>query len=170
MKYFSLLILLLSSFALAQSDQSHDVNVNVPSVLRIRLTSGESNLAVANPTPVEFDFVTEQERFDTGVAFAPTNTANWNDVIVMTNYAGAWQVDVSVSDNSFSWSKVAVNAQGGLAMPFDLTDGSVVAFGLTKTGGWQSLGFGPSDFSIAFDGSEEAGTYTTEVTYEIYGL
>jgi hypothetical protein len=37
--------------------------------------------------------------------------------------------------------------------------------GLLGTGGWRSLGFNGWDDSLTVDGDEDAGTYTTTVTY-----
>ena len=174
MKKFALLAaaaVLSTSAAFAQDTQSHDVNVKVPNVLRIRLTSGASNAAVANPTPVEFDFVANEAAFDVG-SFGPTNASfNWDDVKVFSNYA-IWSVEVSTGNDvgSFDWSKVSVTATGANASnSFTLAD-TTIAGASSKTGGWQSLGFGPDDFEITFDGSEDAGTYATTVTYDIFGL
>ena len=175
-KVFALLAaaaLLSTSAAFAQDTQSHDVNVKVPNVLRIRLTQGASNAAVANPTPVEFDFVAYETLFDVGQAFGPTNASfNWDDVKVFSNNGAGWTVEVSTGNDvgSFDWSKVSVAATGANAVSsFSLAD-TTVAGSTSKTGGWASLGFGPDDFSITFDGSEDAGTYSTTVTYDIFGL
>lgn len=178
-KVFGLLAaaaVLSSGFSLAQSDQSHDVNIKIPDVLRIRLTSGASNAAVANPTPVEFDFVANQAIFDVG-DYGPTNTGsfNWDDVKVFSNDADGWEVRVATVNNSadvFDWSKVTVRhggANANVTADFDIAGGSI-ADNNAKTGGWESLGFGPNDYTISFDGSEDAGDYNGTVTYDIFGL
>ena len=171
-KVFALLAataVLSTSAAFAQDTQSHDVNVKVPNVLRIRLTEASSNAAVTSPDPVEFDFVANEAMFDVG-SFGPTNASfNWADVKVFSNNGTGWAVDVSTDNVSFDWGKVSVTATGANAANFTLAD-ATVASNTGKTGGWESLGFGPDDFSITFDGSEDAGTYSTTVTYDIYGL
>ncbi len=174
-KVFGLLAaaaVLSTSVAFAQDKQSHDVNIKIPDVLRIRLTSGASNAAVANPTAVEFDFVANEASFDVGTVFAPTNSGsfNWDDVKVFSNDVDGWEVRVSTDNTSFDWSKVKVAATGVSTYgAFDL-GGGYIADSATKTGGWESLGFGPENFSIEFDGSEDAGDYSTTVLYTIIGL
>ena len=167
---------LSSSAAFAQDTQSHDVNIRIPDVLRIRLTQGASSDAVANPSAVEFDFVANQAIFDVG-SYGPTNPGafNWDDVQVFSNDVDGWQVNVSTVNNSaaaFDWSKVEVAPSGtnaNVSPVFNLGGGSI-ADNSAKTGGWERLGFGPNDFTISFDGSEDAGDYNATVTYEIFGL
>ena len=174
-KVFGLLAaaaVLSSGVSFAQSQQSHDVNIKIPDVLRIRLTSGASNAAVASPTPVEFDFVANEASFDVGTVFGPTNTGgfNWDDVKVFSNAVDGWEVRVTTDNTSFDWSKVEVAADGANTYGAFNLGGGFIADSATKTGGWESLGFGPRDFSIEFDGSEDAGDYSTTVTYDIFGI
>ena len=172
-KAFSLLAaaaVLSSGMVFAQAEQSHEVNVKIPNVLRIRLTQGDSNAAATNPDPVEFDFITREAVFDTGTIFGPTNgpTYNWDDVRVFSNNQNGWEVFVTVDNSDFDWGKIKVAADGVHAFNggFDLDGGSIAGHS-SKTGGWESLGFGPQDFTAEFDGSEDAGTYSTTVTYTI---
>ena len=156
-----------SSLGFAQSSQSHDVNVKIPSVLRIRITSGASNAPVTAPSAVVFDFVANPTLFEVGTPLASTNAApaNWDGIKVFSN-GQAWRVEVATTTTgAFDWSKVSVLALDGSPL-FNLGSGEIATGGITS--GWMSLGFGPSDFRITFDGSEDAGTYDTTVTYNIY--
>ena len=160
---------LSSGVVFAQNEQSHEVNVKIPDVLRIRLTQPNSNDAATNPDPVEFDFIANEAVFDTGTVFGPTNSNfNWDDVKVFSNNQNGWEVFVTTDNGDFDWGKIKVAADGAHAFNggFDLDGGSIAGHG-SKTGGWESLGFGPQDFSIVFDGSEDAGTYSTMVTYTV---
>ena len=40
-----------------------------------------------------------------------------------------------------------------------------IARSLLGTNGWRSLGFNGQDYTLAVDGAEDGGTYTTTVTY-----
>ncbi len=154
----------------AQSSQSHDVEINIPNVLMLRLTSGNSNAAVNNPSAVVFDLTTVA--FEPEATYQPTNlaAANWDNVRVFAN-GGGWQVTVATDNDSFDWSKVTVTPSGGdfAVNPFTLPAGTSVPIfsSPSRTNGWRSLGFGPAQFELALDGSEEAGTYSTTVTYTI---
>jgi hypothetical protein len=156
--------------ALAQSSQSHEVQINIPNVLMIRLTSGASNAAVSSPTAVVFDLSTVT--FDPEDTYTPTNlsAANWDNVRVFAN-GGGWQVTVATNNDTFDWSKITVTPSGGdyTVNPFTLpVNDSVQIFTHgSRTNGWRSLGFGPAQFALALDGTEDAGTYTTTVTYTI---
>lgn len=157
--------LLLFGSAFAQTSQSHEVRVELPGLLMIRLVEGPSNAVVTNPSAVEFDLsALTAASFNPTGTYAPTNAAafNWDDVVVLSN-GGAWEVTVSLSSDvgGFDWSKVDV---GGL---FSLVDGDVIDAGLGSTLGFESLGFGPQDFELTLDGSETAGLYSVTVTYEI---
>ena len=149
--------------------QSHDVNIKIPNVLGIRLTNGTSNVAVADPTPVSFVLNDGQLSFDGG-EFVPSNQGegNWDDVKVFSNVTG-FNVEVGVTNGlGFDWTKVSVAANGGLASPFTL--GALnpnIVTGAAKTNAWTSLGFGPDDFKLTLNGSEDAGDYSTTVTYTI---
>ena len=170
---------LSSGVAFAQDTDSHDVEIRIPDVLRIRLTAGNSTNAVADPTPVQFDFVAQEALFDVGTIFGPTNTTpfNWDDVQVFSNAQNGWEVSVATSNATFAWNKVTVEPGVITGKPnnanvddvFNLGSGRI-ADSTAKTGGWERLGFGPEDFSIQFDGSEDAGDYSTTVTYSITSL
>ncbi len=170
-KVFGLLAaaaVLSTSVAFAQEQQSHEVEIKIPDVLGIRLTNGNSNDAVAEPTAVSFILNDGQLSFDGGT-FNPSNLGegNWDDVKVFSNQSG-FDVKVGVANGlSFDWTKVSVAADG-LASPFTL--GALnpnIITSAAKTNAWTSLGFGPDDFKLTLDGSEDAGDYSTEVTYTI---
>ena len=161
------LVLLASSTAFAQSFQSHDVEIELPGVLMIRLVNGTSNSAVTSPSPVVFDLsALDADSFDPEGTYNPTNASafNWDDVAVFSN-GGAWDVTVTLTNpGTFTWSKVAVDSASG---DFTLVDDTVIADGTGRTNGWARLGFGPQNFSLDLDGTEDSGSYSVTVTYSI---
>jgi len=158
---------------LGQGLQSHDVEVTLPQLVMIRIVDSAAVDSDGNPTPfagvgsptaVVFDLANEYDAntFDPTGTYTPTNlaSANWDDVAVFAN-GTAWYVEIELAGDTFDWDKVSVGTM------FDLVDGAEIADGL-MTGGWFSLGFGPDDFVLSLDGTEEAGTYSVTVTYTIY--
>lgn len=169
--FLATLILVSTTAAFAQSSKQHGVNVEVPSLLRIRFTAGTSTTDIATPDNVEFIF--DATTYDVGT-FGPTNAApfNWDDVKVFYNGLATWSVTVTNSgDLTFDWSKIVVTPNGSGAMAaaaaFDLTETAPIHTGAGKTSGWLSLGFGPADYGITFDGAEDPGAYSSTVTYSI---
>lgn len=161
------LAIMVSGTAFAQTTQSHDVTVTIPSYLKIRMVDGAGAL-VSAPDAIAFDYgaAANAGSFTPGTPLPRTSTNNWADVEVASN-DGGWKVNVSTTTTSgFDWSKVIVNNGG--SVNFDLTSTADIATG-TTTAGWTSLGFGPANFSITFDGTEAATTtaYQDTVTYSI---
>jgi hypothetical protein len=164
--------------AFGQAEQKHDVEVTLPQLVMIRivdstavdLDGNRSYATVDTPDAVVFDLDTRYDEF----SFDPTGTYspdaleyNWDDVVVFSNATG-WEVLVSLSLSTrlltgdlFDWSKVSVPGK------FDLGPNDVVGSDTATTGGWFSLDFGPKDFELALDGTEEADTYSVTVTYTI---
>jgi hypothetical protein len=178
------LILIVSSFAVAQqsSSASHSVTVSIPTVLMIRLTNGQSNAGL-NSASVAFNFDSDTHRntfinaINNGqeAELAPTSYT-FNDVIVFSSLSG-WKVEVSTLDatTGFDWSKIAVRSA-----PFNTTSGPIIErvdewnLGTTteiasgiRTQGWRSLGFGGGDYLMRADGSEDAGSFSATVMYTI---
>jgi hypothetical protein len=158
-----------------QDAKSHDVEITIPSVVRIRLATNATTTNVTSPDAVRFNITS----FVPGVALAPTNeTFNWDRVIVLSNKS-SWSVTVALSNTSlptgvtsFDWSKVSVNvAANNSFTPANFNLGvdptTKIATGPGKTESWQSLGFGPQSFRLTLDGTEDPGTYKTTVTYTI---
>ena len=159
-------------FGQASATADHDVSVTIPSLLMIRLTLDSNVDAVANPDAVVFSWGVAD--FEPVGTFAPTNlvSANWDTVRVFANGDG-WSLSVAtVATAGFDWSTVRVTPQevSGVALAaFDLPDGtsSELISGQDRTNGWRDLGFGPAQFALTLDGSEEPDTYTTTVTYTV---
>lgn len=167
----SLATFVLISFGsvFAQGSQSHDVEINLPGVLMLRLVDGTSNNPVTNPTSVIFDLsALDEGTFDPEGTYAPTNTSfNWNDVAVFSN-GGAWEVTIDLDSpvGTFDWSKVSVPA-GTESNAFSLVNDALVAEGTGRTGGFLRLGFGPAAFALDLDGTEDSGDYEITVIYSI---
>ena len=159
-------------FGQASATADHDVSVTIPSLLMIRLTLDSNVDAVANPDAVVFSWGVAD--FEPVGTFAPTNlvSANWDTVRVFANGDG-WSLSVAtVATAGFDWSTVRVTPQevsGVTLAAFDLPDGtsSELISGQDRTNGWRDLGFGPAQFALTLDGSEEPDTYTTTVTYTV---
>jgi len=183
-------MLLASGAAFAQSSQQHDVTVRIPEALMIRITGGSGNAAATDPA-VTFDYLSGTGYFaavetEAGGWLAPTETPNFVDVRVFAN-RGGWSVAVSAVDFTFvptdgsseefsalPLSRIRVTpVTAGSNVNLVLDDGSfnlasgTIANGTNATQGWQSLGFGGNNYEFFVDGTEEAGTYTTQVTYAI---
>ena len=170
-------LLLGASAGFAQPTNSpqsagHDVSVTIPNLLMIRLTLGSDLAAVEDPTSVAFSW--DAAGFEPVGTFGPTNlaSANWDAVRVFANGTG-WSFAVETEATlGFDWSSVTVTPQAvdGVTMAsFALPDGGEAELltAQAPTSGWRDLGFGPAQFSLALDGSEEPETYTTTVTYSI---
>ena len=175
-KVFGLLAaaaVLSTSVSFAQSDPlKHEVNVKIPNVLRIRFAQTSANPISA----VQFDYADPANLFDIGIPLEPTDANHtWDDIEVFSNKAGwAVKVDVANQGTPFDWSKVSVTRADTTYLSsaaFQLDDAATATITdnnkTAKTGGWQSLGIDPANYRIEFDGSEDEGTYTAEVTYSI---
>lgn len=150
----------------AQSSQQHEVSVRLPNVLMIRIIdTANGNSPIESPSPVLFDFSGQDAAtFDPSGTLDPTSTShNWNDIVVLAN-GGGWTVYVSTDNDDFEWDKVSFTHNDGVfTLPVDDT-ASLVTSG-SRTNGWQSLGISPTSFSLVLDATEEAGDFTTTVTY-----
>jgi len=155
--------------ALAQLSQSHPVEVRIPEVLMIRITDGLAITAVPAPEAVVFDLRTTFE--PTGV-FSPSHPLadNWNNIRVFSNHPAtqSWSVSVGVTGDVFPWNRITVASEGGdFALPLVGQEPRVIFSSSGHTGGWSSLGIGPSQFSLDLDGTEPAGDFRATVTYTI---
>jgi len=183
--------LLATSAAFAQATASHGVDVRIPAVLSVRITTGSGNAAASNPA-VMFDFTSGQgftdylAALDSGFGWlAPTLVSNFGDVVVFAN-RGTWNVAVSATGIAFVADVVAgelpagVNLADIVVTPSGAIDGTFVANRSADwtlaggpvadgiaTQGWRSLGFSGNDYAFYADGDEAPGSYTTVVTYTI---
>lgn len=167
------LALIISGTAFAQTSQQHDVTVTIPSFFQIRMVDGSGTPVTGALDSVDFDYNANAASFIANTMLPPTNTGfNWDDVEVSSN-DGAWEVTLQVSgtdEANFAWgTKVGVDANTDNAFDFNLADDAVVDAGTGSTSGWESLGFGPDDFRVRFDGTEAADAtgFTVTVTYTI---
>ena len=167
-------MLLASGAAFAQTAAtdaaSHEVRIVIPEVVMIRLTNGTSSSPVTTNTAVTFDLSSVAADDLIGTHDADVTDA-WDDVKVFVNRNVTWNVAVAVAqtagpaDVTFPWNQVSVTPSG-LASPFTLsTAGTSIASSTER--GWQSLGFGQSDFALELFGSEIVGDYTATVTYTL---
>jgi hypothetical protein len=183
--------LLAAGAAFAQATATHGVDVRIPAVLSLRITTGTGNAAASNPAVV-FDFTSGQgftdylAALDSGFGWiAPTTVTNFGDVVVFAN-RGTWSVAVSASTIGFldnvvlgelpagvNLADIVVTPTGAIDGTFVATRsadwslaGGPVAAGIA-TQGWRSLGFSGDDYAFYADGDEAPGTYTTVVTYTI---
>ena len=104
------LAVIVSGTAFAQTSQSYDVTVTIPSYLKIRMVDGTGAL-VSAPDAIAFDYgaAANAGSFTPGTALPRTSTNNWADVEVASN-DGGWKVNVSTGTTSgFDWSKVTVD-------------------------------------------------------------
>jgi hypothetical protein len=121
----------------------------------------------------------------------PTSVNRFEDIEVNVNGFGLWSVYVQATPFVFTGTGtgaglaledvgVARGSVSGLAQDaitvfwflgtYDTewtlsTNARRIARSLLGTGGWRSLGFNGWDYALAIDGDEDAGTYTTTVTY-----
>lgn len=185
------LILLVSSFAVAQQSNqaSHNVTINIPNLLMVRITNG-SNAAAPNPA-VTFDLVTDIAAFidaiENNTPLRPTNFVDFDDVIVFSNRA-TWTVNVTASPISatqltglntdlqgVTLAKISVAPRGSIdtgivtsrATSWELSEGATFVASGIRTQGWESLGFDGDDYLMNVDGTEDPGNYSTTVTYTI---
>ena len=189
--FTALILSLLASLgtAFAQSD-SHDVEIQIPTILSVRIVDGGGALA-ANPK-VTFDYRSSsadvQLYIDAvnagGGDLAPTAVTDFSDVQVFSNQA-SWSVYVSASALGFTQLDSGITSGAGIALSdivvtptgtkganvstvsssFALDASTAVATGVNTSGGWQSLGFSGGDYALAVNGDENPGMYTTTVTY-----
>jgi len=190
-----LLALMLSAtasvpLALAQT-ASHSVAVSVPSYLGIRIVGGGGGASRS----VEFGYGRDAPAFmtaqDGSGSLAPTNVTRFSDVEVNVAGFGLWSVYVEATPFVYTGPsggtgleladiRVERGSTSGLTQDaisvfwffgrYDTTwtlssNPQRIARSLRGTGGWRSLGFNGWDYSLAVDGDEDAGTYTTTVTY-----
>lgn len=184
---------MIASLGAAFAQAVHEVDIRIPSLLMIRITTGAGSNTVASNPEVLFDFVTlpaNVEAYTTAIAAGsgtlnPTSVTNFGDVRVLANRA-TWRVTVSAGTFTFT-PTVTGDTADGIAlsdirvMPanagvttwvtarladWNVTTTANIASGI-RTQGWRSLGFSGSDYQLAVQGDEAAGTWTTNVTYTI---
>ncbi|MCA9329453.1 hypothetical protein KDA11_02320, partial [Candidatus Saccharibacteria bacterium] len=144
-----------SSAALAQTGDSHTINVKIPNLLRLRIVdtgglNSSNNGAIAfdyNSTAALQDQYINEVNAPTG-GLAPTTVTGFGDVIVFSNRTG-WNVFVSASTLVFSDTRgLGLTAGAGL----DLTDIIVTPSGSLDTGvtsvagSWDLEHTGPSTY------------------------
>ena len=174
--------------AFARANTSHQVSVNIPDLLQIRITDGSSTAEVTGTT-VGFDYTTAagitayMAALNVGGgSLAPTDASPaFGNVLVFSNHNSDWSVTLGVSVSgtpsatpALPGSRVTVTPSGStgtgvstMVSQFNLgMNGTTLATG-NKTQGWSGLGFGASDFSLYVDGTESPGTTVFDVTYSI---
>jgi len=170
----TLAMFVLGSFGVVFGQVDHDVTVDIPEVVTIRFTDGSSRSPVDTNLDLEFEITGDAADF--AGTYAPSNLASrdWADVQVFQNRNTSWDVTVSVTgDTGFDWSKIAVTPSGtdAIASSFNLTasDLEIAAWNDPNASarGWNSLGFGPTDFELTLDGTETAGEYSATVVYTL---
>lgn len=193
------ILVLAAGAAMAQVTDSaaHDLEIKIPQVVQIRITDGVSTAAVANPI-VSFDYSADQAGYMAAVegtgSLAPTDTATFGDLIVMSN-KGGWSVSVQSAALQFTddgvtfvpatnathgleLADVTVNLTGGwdasagayngMSFPLSVTPYTINDSATTlKTSGWASLAIDGAKYALAVEGDEEPGTYSSVVTYTL---
>ena len=185
-------MLLAAGAAFGQSNQTHQLEVNIPNLVMIRIVDG-SNAAAANPSVV-FDLTTgtaldELLAMNEATTFVPTSTTDFGDVVVFSNRA-TWSVSVSASEfnrstgpdtttsgeTPLSISAVSVERPPVASFPTGvLSVASTWTLGTASQGiangeqtrGFRSLGFGGADYRLTLTGEEAPGGYQSTVTYSI---
>ena len=185
-----LTILALPQEVHAQS-ASHRVAVSVPSYLGIRIVGAGG----APTRSVVFDYASEAQNYvaavDSGSTLLPTNVTRFDDIEVNVVGFGLWSVYVEATAFAYSGSgsgagleladiRLNRGSASGLSQDaitifwilgsYDTTwtlaeNPQRIARSLLGTGGWRSLGFNGWDYSLTVDGDEDAGNFTTTVTY-----
>jgi len=168
----------------------HDVSVVIPTTIGIRMVG-----AGTGPRAVDFGYAEGYTSYlsaaETGMRLPPTAVSRFDDIEVNVNGFGLWSVYVEATAFAYSGSgngtgleladiRLDRGSTSGLTQnaittfwffgSYDATwtlssNPQRIARSLLGTGGWRSLGFNGWDYSLAVDGDEEAGTYTTTVTY-----
>jgi len=185
-------MLLAAGAAFGQPNQTHQLEVNIPNLVMIRIVDG-SNAASVDPTVV-FDLTTGTAldallAMDGTAAFEPTSTERFGDVVVFSNRA-TWSVSVAASDfvrtgepditelgeTPLSLSAVSVERPPVASFPIGVssvaptwtlsTTPESIANGV-QTRGFRSLGFSGADYRLTLTGAEAPGDYASTVTYSI---
>ena len=151
-----------------EASASHQLSIQIPSLLMIRFTDDVANTGVLQsaPEPVEFHWTTAN--FEPVGTFPPTNAPNWGDIKVFAN--GNWNLDVTVDNDDFDWSQVTIVDGAGVlrfTLPEDQSGSTSIVADGTRTNGWFSLGIAPDEFRLTLSGLEDVGTSSTLVTYTV---
>lgn len=183
-------LVLLAPHALGQSG-NHPVSVSTPSYIGLRIVgAGTGPRSVtfdyANDPS---NYLTTIE--SGGGTLPPTATNRFDDVEVNVTGIGFWSLYVQATPldytgphtgagldlndlrvNRGSNSGLTQNAItifwffGAYTTTWDLsTTPQRIARSFLGTNGWRSLGFNGTDYTLNVDGNEDAGSYTTTVTY-----
>ena len=163
---------------------AHDVAIQIPNVLFLRITDGTDNEAVTGAV-VNFDFASDAAAINEYLDFVAAgggwvghtdSTPAFGDVIVFSNRDG-WRVTVQATafaPAGFSLANVRVTPDGTNETSADMlsewtlsTTAQDIAEDGGRTVGWESLGFSAGAYEIDLDGTEDPGDYTTTVTYTI---
>lgn len=183
-------LVLLAPSAFGQST-SHSLNVSVPSYIGLRIVGA----GAAVPRSVVFDYAADPIAYlaaaDTNQPLEPTSVTRFEDVEVNVIGLGFWSVNVEATAFTYAGPgsgsgldladvRVVRGSASGLTQnaitvfwflgSYDTswtlsTSPQRIARSLLGTGGWRSLGFNGWDYTLAVDGDEDAGSYTTTVTY-----
>jgi len=182
----TILGLIASSAFAASNTASHNVRVEIPAVMMIRIADTTGNNAATNPTIV-FNLLNSAgyQGLDgsTLTSFSATNTNEFGAVEVLANTG--WNVNVSATETATDTGgstipspnmdlariKITPTSTGDPSITnpltsFDLTETGAIASG-TKTSGWKSIGIEGSSYGVLLNGSETPGTYVYDVTYTI---
>jgi hypothetical protein len=179
----------LLALASAQT-ATHGVAVHVPDYFGIRIVG-----AGPGPRLVTFDYEADPDAYAAALQGAgrllPTAVARFDDIQIKATRNGRWNLDVvatplayagGASGAGFALADIRVvrGVRSGLAQTAIFGPGNSagfvaswvlstapqrIAFRNGSTQGWKSLGFNGLDYEIAVQGDEDAGAYTTLVTY-----
>jgi hypothetical protein len=146
---------------------------------------------------VTFDYASDPDAFaallEGAGLLSPTTVNRFDDVQVNSTRNGRWNVEVLASPLAYAGSgsgaglalsdiRVVRGAKSGLTQTAIFGQGNSagfvaswilstapqrIAFRNGSTQGWKSLGFNGLDYEIAVDGNEDAGVYSTVVTYQL---
>lgn len=167
-------VILVLTIGTTSAQIQHNVTVSIPEVVTIRFTDGNSRAPVTTNLNLAFTITGDAADFADSYAASNLSTRGWADIQVFQNRESSWDVTVEVTgDAGFDWSKIVVTPTGtnAIATGFDLTaDGLEIAahdYPNAASRGWNSLGFGPGDFELTLDGTEDAGDFTATVVYTL---
>lgn len=185
-------ILVLTPTVLAQP-VIHDVTVAIPETIGIRMVGvgvGARTVEFAYAS----DVGSYLSAADNGDTLEPTSVSRFEDIEVRVNGIGRWSVNVEATPLAYSGPgtgggldlgdlRVDRGSASGLSQEAITTrflfftigryDASwtlsttprEIANTLIGTNGWRSLGFNGWDYTLAVNGDEDAGSYSTTVTY-----
>lgn len=173
------LALLLAGSAFAQvtgfSDEAdHQLEVVIPSIMLIRINASATPIVSFSP-----DADTYFAAVDAGDDLSATADASdlldievWASTAWVVSAAADGFVDAALNPAvGLSLADVTVTPSGAWSdasvSPFTLDSGAGFASGDVTEGAWRSLGISAASYTLAVQGDEAAGSYSTTVTYSI---